>query len=115
MKKTVKILALAMALLMLGMALASCGNSLSGTYTASVLLWDVDLKFTAGGKVTATMTGKITGEKVEAEGTYTIEDEQITFDFSDEDAKKIFGSVPMKFEKTDDGIKLGSIAEFKKK
>lgn len=114
MKKSVKLLALCMALVMLCLAMVSCGNKPSGTYEASLAAWDVELTF-KGNDVTAKITGKLSGNTTEAAATYTIEDDKITFTSEDEMFNRVFGSQSMSYEKTDDGIKLGILGEFKKK
>jgi len=115
MKNITKLLALTMVAVMLCMAFVSCGNKLSGTYTAELVTSDCDLTF-KGDKVTVTLTGKITGNKTEVEGTYEINDGQITFDFSDDESEisKLFKGT-LKFEKEKDTITIGSIATFTKK
>ena len=119
MKKSVKFLALAVAVLMLCMAFASCGKKLSGEYkldatiagTGAVTTYDF-----SGSKVTVTIETKALGQvtgTVELEGKYSIKDDKITFEFESEkdDAKEYAGTFD--FKETDDGIKIG-LFEYKK-
>ena len=81
MKKSVRILAVVMAALMLCLCLASCGKKLSGTY---VYEESDSLKLTfKGNKVTFTIS--FMGESADIEGTYEIKDDKITFDFTGAD------------------------------
>lgn len=116
MKKSVRILALVMALTLLTLALVACGNTLSGSYTKKGWLTNTTLEF-SGKNVTITMGS------LEAKGTYTIEDDKITIEFpEDEDDTKLDAVIKgiinelvgtKSFEKTDDGIKIGGV-EYKK-
>ena len=74
MKKTVRILAVAMVAVMLCLVLASCGNKLSGTYEAEEMGVTVSYTFD-GDKVTMKAMG------VEIEGTYEIKDDEITIKY----------------------------------
>ena len=90
MKKSVKIIAVAMAALMLCMALVSCGKTLKGEYENEngTVTYEFNGKNV---KVTApkSLLSGLTGEKVVYEGTYEIEDDLITFTFVDEDGEEI--------------------------
>ncbi len=117
MKKSVRILALVMALTLLTLALVACGNTLSGSYTKQGLLANTTLEF-SGKNVT------ISVGSLEAKGTYEIEDDKITITLAeDEDDTKLDAAIKgvinellgtKSFEKTDDGIKIGGV-EYKKK
>ena len=117
MKKTVlKIVALSLAAVMVCALLASCGTTLSGTYSNKVDVFGVSstetvYKFT-GKKVSIKVATDVMGleSAVEFEGTYKIEDDKITFTFGGEGAE-YSGTVP--FAKTDDGIKIAGV-EYKK-
>lgn len=112
MKKTVRILAVAMALLMVTLVFASCGKTLKGTYSAEVLSSGVELEFS--GK-NVTITAKALGAEVAStEATYKIKDDKITItvESDDEELKDLNGTFD--FEETDDGIKIGAV-EYKKK
>ncbi len=120
MKKSIKLISVVLAALMLCFALASCGKKLSGTYSAEIDI--VLVKYTAtyefsGSKVTATKEteGGITGavNSVTFEGEYEIEDDKITFTWDTEDDDGVIKGGTFKFEKTDDGIKIGTV-EYKK-
>ena len=74
MKKTVRILAVAMVAVMLCLVLASCGNKLSGTYSAEQMGIKVSYTF-KGDKVTMKAMG------TEIEGTYEIKDDEITIKY----------------------------------
>ena len=111
MKKTVRILALVMALATILCVFASCGKTLKGEYSAEIAGTGVTYEF-KGSKVT--VTTKVLGTKAfEAEGTYKIKDDKITFTFEDEDedVKKYDGTFD--FEEKEDSIKIG-IVEYKK-
>lgn len=94
MKKTIRILALTMALLMVAVVFASCAKTLSGTYTGEADLFGlagatVTYKF-SGSNVTITSTGKLLGmEKTETkEAKYEITEKDdgtmsITFTYDD--------------------------------
>ncbi len=120
MKKTVRIVAVVMAVLMVTLVLASCGATLSGTYSAEVFGTGKTFEF-KGNKVTVTY--KVVGfESDPIEGTYKIEDNKITFDFVDEsdvenkDLKDFLGELKgsQSFEKGDDYIKIGGVKYEKK-
>ncbi len=116
MKKTARILAVVLAMVMVTFVFASCGTTLSGTYSNNIVVGDLSLAF-SGKNVTVTFDPLI-GENVEIKGTYKIEDEKITFDFADDDDDDAdwLGSLlgTQSFEKTDAGIKIGGV-EYKKK
>ena len=121
MKKSVKFIAIALVAVMLCMALASCGKTLSGTYEPVVaseglggLLGDAlesGVKYTfSGTKITIEVStlGKVTS----FEGKYSIKDDKITFTFETEDAEKYGGTET--FKELDNGnIKIG-LVEYKK-
>lgn len=112
MKKTARVLALVMALMMVTLVFASCGKTLKGTYAAEIAGSGVEYEF-SGKNVTATV--KVLGKTVaEMEGTYKIKDDKITFTFEgeDKDAEEYNGEFD--FEETEDGIKIGEF-EYKKK
>lgn len=111
MKKSIRVLALVMALTMVLFVFASCGKKLSGKYSAEVLGTGATYEF-KGSKVTITV--KALGSSVlEVEGTYKIDDDKITFTFEsdDEDADKYNGTFD--FEEKEDSIKIG-LVEYKK-
>ena len=123
MKKTIiKIVALSLVAIMMCVALASCGKTISGTYAGKADAFglvgaSITYKF-SGKKVAITATANVFGfeKTVESDGTYEITEKDdgslaITFTFEDKDAKSYSGTVS--YEKTDDGIKLGGI-EYKK-
>ena len=116
MKKSVRILAVVMALLMVTFVFASCGKTLKGKYSADFLGTGTTLEF-SGKNVRLAVTVTLLGEIAAVEGTYTIEDDKITFDFVDEEQvendkakdvlSKFTGTVD--FEEGDDYIKIGGI------
>ncbi len=115
MKKSVRIIAVAMALLMVALVFTACGTTISGKYGANIVIGDLILEF-KGKNVTVTFD-PLMGENSSIEGTYKIEDDKITFDFGDKEEDsdwlgKLLGT--QDFEKTDDGIKIG-LVEYKKK
>ncbi len=113
MKKSVRILAVVMAVLMVTLVLASCGKTISGTYSAEALGTGNTLEF-SGKKVTITykLLGTQVGEPVE--GTYEIKDDKITITV-ETDSKDI-GALngTFDFEEGDDYIKIGIIKYTKK-
>ncbi len=121
MKKSIRIIAVALVAVMLCLSLVACGKKLSGTYEAEI---DVLLiKYTAtyefsGSKVTATKktTGGLTGSvnSVEFTGEYEIKDGEITFTWDTEDEDEVIKGGTFTFEETDNGIKIGT-TEYKKK
>ncbi|MBQ8140596.1 MAG: hypothetical protein IJ038_02750 [Clostridia bacterium] len=116
MKKTIKVLALVMTALMLCMALASCAKKLSGKYSADILGTGTTLTFD-GSDVKLGITVTLLGEVASVDGTYTIEDDKITFDFVDEEnvenekAKAVLADFTgtLDFEEGDDYIKIGGV------
>ena len=76
MKKTVRVLALVMALTMVLFVFASCGKKLSGKYAAEVLGTGATYEF-KGSKVTITVKA-LGATAATLEGTYKIEDDKIT-------------------------------------
>lgn len=115
MKKSIKILAIVMTVVMVCLTLASCGKKLSGDYTADFLGTGTTLSF-KGSNVTMTVK-VLTVEVASVEGTYKIEDDKITFDFidedkvEDEDAKAVLADFngTLKFEEGDDYIKIAGV------
>lgn len=112
MKKTVRILSLTLAVLMLAataLTLASCGSKLSGTYKTEGLLTYQTYTFD-GDKVTIKTYGGISGTKLlEFEGTYKIDGDEITITYAeDEDTGDALAAGTYEFKKTDDGIKIGT-------
>ena len=111
MKKFVKVIALALAIVTLTCLMASCG--LSGKYAYLVAGTGSEMEF-KGSKVV--ITYKILGSEVgEVEGKYSIDGDKIKFEFSTEDIENaIFkgvveelNKVEHSFEKGDDYIKIG--------
>ena len=112
MKRSVRILAIAMVAVMLCLTLASCGKTLSGKYEATLLGSGIELEFN-GKKVT--YTAKVLGaEAASVEGTYEIKDDKITLSFEgeDKDAEKMDGTFD--FEEGEDYIKIGALGKFTK-
>lgn len=141
MKKFVRIMAFAMMLTLLCTAFVSCGKKLSGEYemeladetagglegilgnlgdalgdaldTSASLIFD-------GSKVTYKAT--VLGQSAEWEGTYSIDDDKITFDFVDEeevtndDLKDVLADINGTFDFVEDGdkIKIDGITYVKK-
>lgn len=105
MKKSIKILALVLAVLTVVTVLASCG--LSGSYKGPTATF----KF-SGSKIT------IKGTTGEATGKYKIKDGKITIELDDIEGGLLSGAMKVyngtfDYEKTDDGIKVGGV-EYKK-
>ena len=121
MKKSIRILAVALVAIMLCVSLASCGTKLNGTYEpvatsgglggiiGDALNSGVEYTF-KGSKVSIDVT--LLGKVNTFEGKYSIKDDEITFTFEDDDAEKYSGT--QTFEKLDNGnVKIGGI-EYKK-
>ena len=107
MKKSVRILALVLVAVMLCVAFAGCGKKLKGKYSNAegMLASGATYEF-KGSNVTITV--KLLGAVVATvEGTYSIEDDQITFEFGEEedDVKEYNGTFT--FAETEKGIKIG--------
>ena len=88
MKKSIRIIAMALVAIMLCMSLASCGKKLNGTYEADGILGlgEVKLEF-SGNKVEYSYT--LAGKVVSQNGTYKIDGDTITFEWVDEDGEKL--------------------------
>ena len=92
MKKSIRIIAVAVAAIILCMSFASCdlfGKKLDGKYECDlgVLFGEYTLKF-EGKEVTVTVKDAF-GKVTKYEGTYEIDDDTIEFEFLDEDGKEI--------------------------
>ena len=118
MKKSVRILAVVMVLLMVTLVFASCGKTLKGKYASEFMGTGSTLEFS--GK-NITITYKLAGaELASVEGTYEIKDNDegktvIVFTFGDDDASKYSGEFDFS-EGTEDGksyIKIGGV-QYKK-
>ena len=119
MKKSVRLLALAMVAVMLCMALASCGKTLSGKYKGEIDIaiasYEVVYEF-KGNNVTVTRQLKsILGnaDPVVIEGTYEITetaggDLEITFEYEKSDDEVVKGGT-FDFEEGEDYIKINRI------
>ena len=117
MKKSIRILAVVMALLMVTVVFASCAKTIKGTYSAEVDV--VVLKYTAtyefsGKKVEITKTATLLGQSktTTLEGTYEIAEKDdgtmeitISLETSDDDIK----SGTFTFEEGEDYIKIGLV------
>ena len=112
MKKTVRILALALCVCLLLTFLTACGKKLSGEYSAELMESGVTYSF-KGSNVTITLNalGKIIHV---VEGKYEIEDDTITFTFpgDEENTEDYVGT--KSFEEGEEYIKIGKITYTKK-
>ena len=94
MKKSIRIIAVAVAAIILCLSLASCGlfgKKLDGKFEneSGTVTYEFDGKNV---KVTApetSLSGVLGGKKVVYEGTYKIDDDTITLTFVDEDGEEI--------------------------
>ena len=121
MKKTIRILAVVMALLMVTLVFASCGKTLKGTYKAEVggTIAGYTATYTfSGSKVEIQKTGTLAGmsNTTTMTGTYEITEKNdgsmeitITLDSEDDDIK----SGTFTFEEGEDYIKIG-LAKYEK-
>ena len=112
MKKSVRILAIAMVAVMLCLTLASCGKTLSGRYELTVAGSGMELEF--DGKKVTYIAKALGAEITSVEGTYEIKDDKITlsFDGDNESAKTMEGTFD--FEEGEDYIKIGTFGKFTK-
>lgn len=118
MKKSVRLIAVVMVALMLCLSLTSCfGKTLSGKYESDAgLLGKTTYEFS--GKTVKISYTSILGTVHSVEGEYAIDDDEITFTFSDveddekEDAKKLEGTFT--FEEKEDSIVIGKVEYTKK-
>lgn len=115
----VKAIALVLVIATLTCVLASCGKTISGTYSAdvgstSIIGGSATYKF-SGSKVTISVTAGALGfeKTTDFDGKYEIKDNQITFTFEDSNAGKYNGT--QSFEKGDDYIKIGGVTYTKVK
>ena len=117
MKKSIRILALALALLTVVTVLASCGNKLSGEYECKVGLVTVSIKFS---KATFTGASQIPGLTAVTDGkevTYKIvdkDDGSQTIEFTVEEGKDPV-SMPFSQDKDKKTITLAKLFVFNKK
>ena len=103
----VKAIAIVLVISTLACVFASCGKTISGTYSAEVAGTGAVFEF-KGSKVSITL--KVLGFSGDAvEGKYEINDDKITFTFEsdDSDVKKYNGE--FSFEKGDGYIKIGGV------
>lgn len=77
MKKTVKIVALALVLVMALACLASCGKTIKGEYEATFVGMGFNLKFDGKNVAITAKVGGFSSDPINA--TYEIEDDKITF------------------------------------
>lgn len=90
MKKSIRIIAVALIAFMLCGVLASCGKTLKGEYVNE----STNTTFEFSGKTVKVTAPKnllsgFTGTKIVAEGTYKIDGNTITFEFVDDDGEKL--------------------------
>ncbi len=114
MKKTIKIAALMLVVVMAVFAFASCAKRLSGTYKAESFIGSTT--YTFNGK-NVEVTYEIGGFEKTSEGTYEIGendegDSIITFTFEDDDAESYEGEFSFA-EGEEDGVKYIKIGGVK--
>ena len=120
MKKSVRILALALALVTVCFVFVACGKKLSGTYTADI--WGSGVAMTFDGKEVKIAVTVLDKEVASRTATYEIKDDKISFEFADEEeventiAKKVLEAMeePADFEEGDDYIKIDGFKYTKK-
>ena len=116
MKRSIRIFALAMAILMLAMTFAGCGKKLSGKYSADVLGTGTTMTFD-GSDVKIGITVTLLGEVASLDATYKIKDDKISFDIANEEeitndlAKKVIRSLeePVDFLEGEDYININGV------
>ena len=117
MKKTVRILALVMALATVLCVFAACGTTLSGTYSnvEEVLGIESGARIEFSGKKFE-MTLIVLGQEATLEGTYKIKDDKITFTFDEDEIENDWVKEAVEdmtdsvdFKKGDDYIKIGGV------
>ena len=110
MKKSIKIVAVAMVVLMLCLSLFACGakKTLNGEYE----MGGVTYKFSSDETVKISYTTFLSGQIYSIEGEYKIDEDEITFTFEDveedkeDDAEQLEGTFT--FEEGEDYIKIGN-------
>ena len=113
MKKTIRITAIVLALLIVTLVFASCGKTLTGTYSAVFVGTVIELTFEGESVTIAVKTmGLMAGS---ATGTYEIKDDQITLNFESDYAEIKAYNGTFDFEEGDDYIQIGSFGKFTKK
>lgn len=112
-KKSIRMTAAVLALLMLTLVFTSCGKTLQGTYSAVFVGTVIELAF-EGENVTITVKamGLIAGT---ATGTYEIHDDQITMNFENDTAEISAYNGTFDFEEGNDYIQIGTFGKFTKK
>lgn len=116
MKKTIRIVAIAMVAVMLCLCLASCGKKLSGKYSADVFGTGTTMTFD-GSNVKIAITVPVFGEVASVDAKYEIKDDKISFDIADEEsvsndlAKNVIKSLetPVAFEEGENYIKINGV------
>lgn len=111
MKKTIKIVAVAMVAVMLCLCLASCGKTLSGEYYfGDKSVTKTYTTYTFNGS-SVKVESYVLGNKVGAdsfEGKYSIKDDEITFTYKDDAGEE--KTLTQTFEELEDGsIKIGVV------
>ncbi len=115
MKKSIKILSVILVLVCLCATLASCGTTLSGTYSAgtgdtSLVGGKTEYNFKGKNVTIAVTAGALGFEKTtEFEGTYEIKDDKITFTFDSEEKGDDVYNGSFDFEKGDGFIKIAGV------
>ena len=116
MKKSIKLLALTLAVVLLCASLVACGKKLSGKYSADFLGTGTTLTFD-GKNVAIGITVAFIGEVASLNATYEIKDDKITFDIADEStvtnalAKQVIAALeqPQAFSEGENTITIGGV------
>ena len=117
MKRSVKIIAVTIAVIVLAMSLMSCdlfGKKLNGKYEPESGLIGT---FTFDGKNVEYSYKTILGKVITQEGTYTIDDDTITFEWVDDDGEALDNAIfdgKYTFEEKDNGDIIIGEFEFEK-
>ena len=114
-RSIIKVVALLTLAVIVCMAVASCGKTLSGKYEADAVIAKVELEFKGNKVIIIPSAFGVSSDAIE--GTYKIKDDKITITFdgdAEEEAEEYDLSGTLDFEEGDDYIKIGLIKYTKK-
>ena len=105
MKRIISTLLVCVLLLGCVFSLASCDKIVMGTYELDAIVGSKTYEF---GLTKVSITYEVLGQDTTIEGKYSIDGDEITFTFEDEDKAKDYAGT-FSFEKGEDYIKIGGI------